>query len=118
MGTRAASHRKRKQRASRNDGLASALFTATQQRVLGLLFGQPGRSFYLAEIIGLARAGSGAVQRELAKLAESGLVTVRAVGNQKHYQANPDSPIYEELCGVARKTIVDGFEAALDTAKP
>jgi predicted nucleotidyltransferase len=33
------------------------------------------------------------------------LVTVRAVGNQKHYQANPESPIFEELCGIARKTI-------------
>jgi predicted nucleotidyltransferase len=27
------------------------------------------------------------------------------VGNQKHYQANPDSPIYTELCGIARKTV-------------
>ena len=28
-----------------------------------------------------------------------------AVGNQKHYQANPDSPITAELCGTARKTV-------------
>lgn len=85
--------------------LASALFSGTQQRVLGLLFGQPDRSFYATELIALARAGSGAVQREIARLAQSGLVTVRAVGNQKHYQANPASPIYEELCGIARKTV-------------
>jgi predicted nucleotidyltransferase len=25
--------------------------------------------------------------------------------NQKHYQANPASPIFEELCGIARKTV-------------
>jgi predicted nucleotidyltransferase len=86
-------------------GLASALFGGTQQRVLGLLFGQPDRSFYATELIALARAGSGSVQRELARLEQSGLVTVRAVGNQKHYQANPASPIYEELCGIARKTV-------------
>lgn len=85
--------------------LASALFGGTQQRVLGLLFGQPDRSFYATELIALARAGSGSVQRELARLEQSGLVTVRAVGNQKHYQANPAAPIYEELCGIARKTI-------------
>jgi predicted nucleotidyltransferase len=85
--------------------LASALFGGTQQRVLGLLFGQPDRSFYATELIALARAGSGSVQRELARLEQSGLVTVRAVGNQKHYQANPASPIYEELCGIARKTV-------------
>ena len=27
------------------------------------------------------------------------------MGNQKHYQANPVSPIYEELCGMVRKTV-------------
>ncbi|MDO9113330.1 MAG: transcriptional regulator [Polaromonas sp.] len=81
------------------------MFTGTQQRVLGLLFGQPDRSFYATEIIALAGVGSGAVQRELARLAQSGLVTLRPVGNQKHYQANPDSPIFAELCGIARKTV-------------
>src|SRR3990172_358259 len=85
--------------------MADALFSTTQQRVLGLLFGQPERSFYATEIIGLAESGSGAVQRELARLEQSGLVTVRRLGSQKHYQANPDSPLFEELCGIARKTV-------------
>lgn len=85
--------------------LADALFSGTQQRVLGLLFGQPDRSFYATELIALAGGGSGGVQRELARLAQSGLVTVRPLGNQKHYQANPVSPIFEELCGIARKTV-------------
>lgn len=89
---------------STNASLADALFSTTQQRVLGLLFGQPDRSFYATELIGLAGVGSGGVQRELARLAQSGLVTVRSVGNQKHYQANPDAPIYTELCGIVRKT--------------
>ena len=86
-------------------GLADALFSGTQQRVLAWLFGQPERSFYATELIGLAGAGSGAVQRELARLAQSGLVTSRAVGNQKHYQANPEAPIYAELCGIVQKTV-------------
>ncbi len=85
--------------------LAGALFSGTQQRVLGLLFGQPDRSFYATELINLAGVGSGAVQRELARLSQSGLVTVKPVGNQKHYQANADSPIYEELCSLVRKTV-------------
>ena len=92
-------------RVRRGTSLADALFTGTQQRVLGLLFGQPARSFYATELIGLAGVGSGAVQRELARLARSGLVTVRPVGNQKHYQANPDSPLFAELCGIAQKTL-------------
>ena len=89
----------------RAGSLADALFSGTQQRVLGLLFGQPERSFYATELINLAGMGSGAVQRELARLAQTGLVTVKPVGNQKHYQANPASPIYEELCGMVRKTV-------------
>lgn len=89
----------------RTSGLADALFSGTQQRVLGFLFGQPERSFYATELINLAGVGSGAVQRELARLAQSGLVTLKAVGNQKHYQANPASPVYAELCGLVRKTV-------------
>jgi len=85
--------------------LADALFSNTQQRVLGLIFGQPDRSFYATELIALAGGGSGAVQRELARLEQSGLVTVRRVGTQKHYQANPVSPLYAELCGIAMKTV-------------
>jgi predicted nucleotidyltransferase len=89
----------------KTDSLADALFSSTQQRVLGFLFGQPDRSFFATELIGLVGAGSGAVQRELARLAESGLVTVTRVGNRKHYQANPHSPIYGELSDIIRKTV-------------
>ncbi len=85
--------------------LAAALFSNTQQRVLAFLFGQPQRSFFATELIGLAGGGSGAVQRELARLAQSGLVTVTRLGNQKHYQANPQSPVFAELCGIVQKTV-------------
>ena len=92
-------------RQRRAGSLADALFSKTQQRVLGLIFGQPDRSFYATEMIGLVGAGSGAVQRELARLEQSGLVTVRRLGTQKHYQANPESPLFSELCAIARKTV-------------
>jgi len=45
------------------------------------------------------------VQRELARLERSGLVSARRLGGQKHYQANPDSPIFAELAGIIRKTV-------------
>ena len=85
--------------------LADALFTRTQQRLFGLLFGHPARSYYVTELIALAGTGSGAVQRELARLVGSGLITVRPIGNQKHYQANPESPLFHELSSIARKTM-------------
>ena len=91
--------------AASNASLAGALFTQTQQRVLGLLFGQPQRRYTVTELIALTGAGSGAVQRELAKLADSGLLTMQRVGNQKHYQANPAAPIFEELVAIVRKTV-------------
>ena len=99
---------RRKAAAGRADAatsLADALFTTTQQRVLALLFGQPSRSFFASELIELTGSGSGAVQRELKRLASSGLVTVKRIGKQKHYQANPDCPVFEELCALVRKTV-------------
>ena len=97
--------------------LAGALFTTTQQRVLALLFGQPARSFYATQLIELTGSGSGAVQRELKRLTSSGLVTVTRIGNQKHYQANPDSPVFEELCGLVVKTVglVEPLRQALES---
>ena len=86
-------------------GLADALFTTTQQRLLTLLYGQPGRSFFASELIRLTGSGSGAVQRELKRFASSGLVSVTPLGRQKHYQANPDCPVFGEMCGIVRKTL-------------
>lgn len=91
--------------AMKSTSLADALFTSTQQRVLAPLFGQPDRSFFVTQIMALAKSGRGAVQRELKKLSESGLVTVRNVATQKHYQANPTSPLFHELCGIVQKTV-------------
>jgi predicted nucleotidyltransferase len=96
-------------------GLADVLFSKVQQRVLGVLFGNAGRSFYANELIARARSGTGAVQRELQRLEASGLVTVTRVGNQKHYQANPGSPVFEELRALILKTVglTDVLRAAL-----
>lgn len=84
--------------------LSDALFTRTQQRVLGLLFGQAGRAFSVNELIQATGAGSGAIQREIARLSGSGLLSMEQVGNQKRYRANPDSPIHDELVAIVGKT--------------
>ena len=99
---------------------AEALFTKTQQRVLAVLFGQAQRSFYATEIIKLADVGSGAVQRELARLEQAALVTTSRIGNQKHYQANHDAPIFAELRAIVLKTfgVADVLRAALEPLWP
>ena len=101
-------------------GVADALFTKVQQRVLAVLFGNPARSFYANELIALASSGSGAVQRQLAQLEAAELVTVKRVGNQKHYQANASAPIFEELRGLVVKTsgLADVLRATLAPLAP
>jgi predicted nucleotidyltransferase len=90
---------------SETAGLSDALFSKVQQRVLGLIFANPDRSFYTSEIIRTVQSGTGAVERELSRLRHSGLVSVERVGNQKHYRANRHSPIFEELRGLILKTV-------------
>jgi predicted nucleotidyltransferase len=85
--------------------LASALFSNVQQRVLALIFGHPERSFYTSEIIRSVHSGRGAVERELARLEQAGLVSTEHVGNQKHFRANQESPIFQELHGIVLKTV-------------
>ena len=96
--------------------LSGALFSKARQQVLGLLYGQPDVDFYTNEIIRLTKAGTGAVQRELAKLTAAGLVTMKQVGNQKRYQANRSTPFFAELRGIVIKTfgLADVVSAALN----
>ena len=95
--------------------LGDALFTKTQQRVLGLLFGKPDKTFYLNEIVRLAEVGKGSVNRELGSMLEAGLLTRNRIGNQSHFQANKQCPIFEELSGIVHKTfgIVEVIRHAL-----
>ncbi|HEX7981792.1 MAG TPA: nucleotidyltransferase domain-containing protein [Gemmatimonadaceae bacterium] len=100
--------------------IADALFSRTQQRVLAVLFGNTGRSFYASEIIARAQIGSGAVQRELARLEASGLATSERIGNQKHYRANEQSPVFEPLRELVLRTtgLADVLREALAPLAP
>ncbi len=85
--------------------IAAALFSDSQSRVFRWLFGQPERSYHLSELRRLTGLGSASLQRELNRLADVGLVRTERVGNLRRFQANPESPIYDELIGLARKTL-------------
>lgn len=96
-------------------GLGEALFSGVQQRVLAVLFGAPERSFYGNELMRLTGSGKGALRRELDRLERSGLVTAQRIGNQKHYQANREAPVFDELRGIVVKTfgVADVLRRAL-----
>jgi hypothetical protein len=100
--------------------IASALFGKTRRNVLALLFGQPGRTFYLREICAHAGGGMSQVQKELEQLAMAGLVLRERRANQVHFRANPDAPVYAELLGLVTKTfgISDVLRAMLAPFAP
>lgn len=89
---------------TRSNVLSEVLFSKVQQRVLALLYGQPDRSFYANEVVRLAASGTGAVHRELVRMVESGLLTEIWQGNRRHFQANRESPIFDELHAITVKT--------------
>lgn len=84
--------------------LGNALFTTTQQRVLGLMYARPDKSFYTKEILRLTGMGVATIKRELDRMLAVGILNMTRIGNQHHYQANPDCPIYSELIGIVKKT--------------
>ena len=94
--------------------ISDALFTKSQQKVLGLLYAKPDKSFYTNEIMRWAAMGRGTISRELDKLVASGLLTVTSTGNQNHYQADSTNPIYNELISIVKKTF--GFADEIQRA--
>jgi len=95
--------------------MATALFGKARLSVLGLLYSHPDEAFYLREIIRRVGAGQGAVQRELARLTEVGILLRRVDGSQVYYQANKGCPIFNELRGLVIKTVgvIDVLRAGL-----
>lgn len=95
--------------------LTSILFGQYRSRVLGLLLLNPEQAYYLRQIASLTGTTPGTLQREMIKLEQAELVTVKKIGNQTHYQANPSCPIFEELASILRKTsgLVDVLLQAL-----
>ncbi len=96
--------------------LAEALFTKTQQKVLQLLYGRPDRSFYTKEILRATGMGVHTIKRELDRMAAAGILTRSKIGNQIHFQANMECPLYDELVSIVKKTvgIADVLRGALE----
>lgn len=85
--------------------IAAALFSDSQVRLFGWLFGQPERSYHLSELRRLSELGSASLQRELNRLVDAGLVLSERVGNLRRFQANPHSSVCAELLAMTRKML-------------
>lgn len=95
--------------------LGDALFSTTQQKVLGLLYGLPDESFFVNQILRITGMGVHTIKRELDRMTTVGILTMTRIGNQHHYQANHECVIFTELSGIVRKTfgIADVVKVAL-----
>ncbi len=96
--------------------LSLYLFNKTRRGVLALLFGHPDKSFYVNQIMDLLGSGSGAVQRELKMMTEAGVLVRERRGNLVYYQANSNSPIFDELKSIVTKTfgVADVIQESVD----
>jgi len=84
--------------------ISSVLFGRTRRAILSLLYGHPDESYYLREIVRATGFGVGSVQRELAQLAEAGIIRRTDSGHQVYFRANSDSPIFKDLKNLITKT--------------
>jgi predicted nucleotidyltransferase len=84
---------------------AALLFGAYRRDVLARLLLHPEESLHVRELARALGKPPGTLLRELNALAAAGVLVRRPVGNQVHFQANPASPIYEELRGILKKTV-------------
>lgn len=84
--------------------LGDVLFSKALQKLLAVLYSHPDQHFYTNELIRLTQSGTGAIQRELAKLTAVELITIQNIGNQKHYQANKCHPLFTDLRNIILKT--------------
>lgn len=95
--------------------LSSLLFSDYRRRVLGLLLLNPDTTYHVRELARLTGTAAGTLHKELTKLTAAGVLQRQEVGNQVHYSANRDCPVFEELASILRKTsgLVDVLAAAL-----
>lgn len=91
------------------------LFSSSRERVLSLLLLHPESAYHVREIARISETSAGSLHRELAMLAEAGVLLRQTRGNQVTYQANVNFPIFNELSSILKKTsgIADVILSAL-----
>ena len=84
--------------------LGSLLFGEYRQRALGLLLLNPDASYHVRELARITGTSAGTLHKELTKLAADGILQKKQIGNQVHYSANRNCPIFDEMASILRKT--------------
>lgn len=80
------------------------LFPTTRGRILTLLILHPEQALHVRELARRTGVAAGTLARELARLADVGLLKREARGNQVVYAADIDCPIHTDIANLLRKT--------------
>lgn len=99
--------------------LSDVLFSGYRKRILGLLLLHPEQGYHVRELARLTNTSAGTLHKELSKLSDAGILQSKKMGNQQHYSANLQCPIFEELASIFRKTsgLADVIADALSSVK-
>ena len=82
-----------------------ALFPAVRQEVLAATLMHPERWWYLSDLAAHLERTPSSLQREVAQLAEAGILETRQEANRTYYRPNADCPLLPELTGLVAKTV-------------
>jgi predicted nucleotidyltransferase len=85
--------------------LETLLGSKLRAKVLGWLFSHPDERYFVRQLTNLLGEDSTNVSRELVRLENTGILISQKEGKQKYYQANRKSPLFNELRGIAVKTV-------------
>ena len=98
--------------------LETILGSKLRAKVLGWLFTHPDERYFVRQLTALLGEDSTNVSRELARLEKTGVLILTTEGKQKYYQANRESPVFNELHGLIVKTagVADVLRTALTPA--
>jgi predicted nucleotidyltransferase len=95
---------------------SDALFGQTKKALLLLFYGKAGESFYVRELVRSVGTGSGAIQREVKNLTDSGLLTKVKRGNRCFYQANKDNRMYDQIRGLMSSASLEQVDGVIGAA--
>jgi predicted nucleotidyltransferase len=82
-----------------------ALFPKTRQMILSAMLLDPHRRWYMRELARHVRRTVSSLQRELDSLVRAGILRREHEGKHVYFQAEVNSPIFEELRGLLIKTV-------------
>lgn len=100
----------------RNQSPIDALFPAIRKEILAATLLSPARAWYQSDLARHLGRTDSSLQRELASLADAGILSRWKEGNRVYVRADTECPFYEELRSLMLKTagLVDALREALD----